>query len=76
MYYRIMALSPDGREGYAELIRGYRLLPDGRAMVTALDSSCYFTEANKIIKDPVIIRSCAARWLFKIRLEDHHVNDI
>lgn len=76
MYYRIMALSPDGREGYAELIRDYWILPDGRAMVVDLDSSCFITEPNKIIKDPVIIHKCAARWLFKIRLEDHHVNDI
>lgn len=76
MYYRIMAISPDGREAYAELIRGFTILPDGLAMVTALDSSCYFTEPNKIIKDPVIIRPCAAHWVFKIRLEDHNVNDI
>ena len=65
--YRIIAINRMDNTAYAEKIGAYTLL-DGRAYCRALDGSYFFTDRGRIIHNAVIIRRCAAPWLFLVKV--------
>lgn len=70
MIFKITARDRFNREAYAERIDSYKLLHDGIVLVYPLHGSCYFTDIDAIIEDPVIIKRCSSDWLYKIKLPE------
>ena len=70
MLFRIICVSPDGKEAYAELVESATVLnSDGRCIIHSFRGDCYFANKDELIEDPEIIRESSPGWLFKIRLE-------
>ena len=70
MIFKIAARDRANREAYAERIDHYQVLPDDTVLVYPLHGSCYFTDLDSIIHDPVVIRRCSADWLYKIKIPE------
>lgn len=69
MFFKITARSKDGKTAYATRILNYRFLSDGRVYYQDCNGSFYFTDAESIISDPVILARVSGDWLYKIELE-------
>lgn len=69
MYYRIMCRNKERTEAFVEQLRDIKPIDNGRVVCVGLDNSCNFASVSDIVKDPEIIRSTSAGWLFKIKLE-------
>ena len=70
MIFKIAACDRVNHEAYAERIDDYQILSDDTVLVFPLHGSCYFTDHDSIIHDPVIIRRCSSDWLYKIKLPE------
>ena len=70
MVFKIAARDRANHEAYAERIDNYQILLNGTVLVYPLHGSCYFTDQDSIIHDPVIIRRCSSDWLYKIKLPE------
>ena len=69
-FYRIIARDPNGSgQAWAEHIKDFKPLGDGRVMVTDWRGSCYFADMNDIIADVRVIRKIASSNICKIMLE-------
>ena len=70
MFFKIIARDQAKSEAFAERIEDYEVLSDNRVMVYPYYGSCYFTDIDSIIQDPVIVRRCTSDWLYKIKLTE------
>ncbi len=70
MIFRIIAKNKERAEAYAERLESYKVMPDGETVFCIdLKGSGYFSSLSDIIEDPIIIWTCSAPWLYKIRLD-------
>ena len=70
MYYRIIAISEDGKEAYAERLLDCLPIGGCRVVCTTFDKTIFIAHEEDIIKDPVILyQSRSAEWLFRIKVE-------
>lgn len=70
MLFRIIAISPDGKDAYAERVESATVLnSDGRCIIHGIYGDCYFAHKDELIEDPEIIRESSPGWLFKIKME-------
>ena len=70
MIFKIAARDRERKEAYAERIDHYQVLPDDTVLVYPLHGSCYFTDLDSIVHDPVVIRRYSADLLYKIKLPE------
>ena len=68
MLFKIIAVPPDHTEAFAEQIQSIRRDENGSVWYIDMYGHGFFTDRERIIKDPVIIRECALRYVYKIRL--------
>ena len=69
-FYRIIARDPKGSGmAWAEHIKEFKPLGDGRVLVTDRRGGCYFADMNDIITDVRVIRKIASSNICKIIME-------
>ena len=69
-FYRIIARDPKGSGmAWAEHIKEFKPLGDGRVLVTDQRGSCYFAELNDIVVDVRVVHKAAGGSICKIMLE-------
>ena len=70
MLFRIMCVSADGKEAFAERVESATIYSaDGRCIIHSMDGGVYMGRESDLIKDPEIIKKCSAEWLYKIKVE-------
>ena len=75
MWYRVIAINQAQGAGYAEQIRSFRVLNDNQVFVTDLHGLTSFCDADKLIKDPEIIRVLPGGQLVKYKLVEEWEGD-
>ena len=69
-FYRIIARDPKGSGlAWAEHIKEFKPLGDGRVLVTDRRGGCYFADMNDIVADVRVVRNIASSNICKIMLE-------
>lgn len=69
-YYRIIARDPNGSGlAWAEHIKGFKPLGDGRVLVTDWHDSVYFADMNDIITGIKVVHRAAGGNICKILME-------
>ena len=69
-FYRIIACDPNGSgQAWAEHIKDFKSLGDGRVLVTDWRGGCYFADMNDIITDVRVIRKISSSNICKIMME-------